>query len=101
MKDNLNTAIHVIRRGNVGARVVGVYRRESKPAKGSYFKYGERESWRLAANDADRYTCIIVQHQATQCPFRQNYKAIVEQLSFAMEKERPIWNELAAFNASA
>ena len=115
MKDNFNTATRVIRQGNAGMKIVAVngccYGRDSKPDKGSYFKYCGQEFWRLISNDADFYTRIIkpLGHSAKQHndTFAKNYEAVIERLSkefsgkFCDAKGEINWNKIVAFSSSA
>lgn len=115
MKDNFNTAARVIRQGNTGMNIVAVngccYGRDSKPDKGSYFKYCGQEFWKLISNDADFYTRIIepLGHSAKKHndTFAKNYGAVIDQLSkefsgkFCDEKGEINWNKIVAFSSSA
>ena len=115
MKDNFNTATRVIRQGNTNVQIVAVngccYGRDSKPDKGSYFKFCGQKFWELISNDADFYIRIIepLGHSAKQHndTFVKNYEVVIAQLSkefagkFCDEKGEINWNKIAAFSSSA
>lgn len=111
MKDNFTSATRVIRQGDRTTQIIAVngccYGRDTRPDKGSYFKYCGQEFWELISNDKDFYQRIIepLGHNAKQRnqDFADQYGAVVNRLSsrfadlFCIGSGAIDWPKLVAF----
>ena len=114
LKGNFTTAARLIRQGNRVANVIAVngccYGRNTKPDKGSYFKYCGQEFWELISGDAEFYNRIIepLGHNAKQRnqKFAENYGAVINRFSqeFSAQFCHPDgsinWPKLVAFSSA-